>query len=90
MYLNKAPPDVIESLYYFITGRNFALGHRGISIGYIIESDEAEDQCMSKHTCFHELKLFVHPDLIDGVLLSITKFTDYTNALITGKAHNID
>ena len=47
MYLNKAPPDVIESLYYFITGRNFALGHRGISIGYIIESDEAEDQCMS-------------------------------------------
>ena len=54
-----------------------------------IDTNDPKPHHMSGYTCANELKLFIHEECLNGLLLSIEDFADRTNGLMSGKAHNV-
>ena len=76
IFLNITPPDVIKTFYYFTTASDFALGCREITITYTVSYDTIENNYVVAYTCFLQLSVFVHRDLLNSALSIIEEFTE--------------
>ena len=84
IYLVKANEEEIFLLHKHITGEDYALGYRGISINYIYYPNNPPRTFMNAHTCFKTLELFIHVNQLDITLVSFECFREAVNGQLTG------
>ena len=87
--LLKATGEEIYLLYKYITGENYALGYKGVSINYSEHYTTSPNNFMVAHTCFKSLELKIHVNQIDIILLSFESFREAVNSQFSGNAYNI-
>ena len=89
IYLLKANDEEIFLLYKHITGEDYDLGYKGISISYVYYPIIIPDTFMKAHTCFKSLDLLIHVNQLDVILITFENFRAAVNSQLRGVAYNV-